>query len=287
MRIPERLAATCSYTPERMAWLGRLPDAVDEVAARWSLTLGEPFDDEVTCGWVAPAVRADGTLAVLKLGMPNMETEHELHGLRFWNGDPTVQLLEADDRLNAMLMERCVPGTHLRALPEAEQDVVLAELLRRLWRVPARPHPFRPLSAMLAQWGSETIADAARWPEPGLVREGLHLFEELARSATGPAVLLAIDLHAGNVLRARREPWLVIDPQPFVGDPAFDATQHLLHNCQARLRADPDGTIRRFADLLGVDHERVRLWLFARAAAESRDDWDDVPWSLARTLAPK
>jgi len=33
-----------------------------------------------------------------------------------------------------MLMERCEPGTALRALPEFEQDVVIAGLLRRLWR---------------------------------------------------------------------------------------------------------------------------------------------------------
>jgi len=39
-------------------------------------------------------------------------------------------------------------------------------------------------------------------------------------------MLLATDLHAGNVLPAAREPWLVIDPKPFTGDPAYDATQH-------------------------------------------------------------
>jgi len=43
-------------------------------------------------------------------------------------------------------------------------------------------------------------------------------------------VLLATDLHAGNVLRAQREPWLVIDPKPFLGDPAYDATQHLFNS---------------------------------------------------------
>lgn len=119
----------------------------------------------------------------------------------------------------------------------------------------------------------------------GLVREGLQLFEELPRNATRK-VLLAIDLHAGNVVRAEREPWLVIDPKPFVGDPAYDATQHLL-NCRTRLRLDPDRTIRSFADLAGIEHERIRLWTFARAAAEPRDDWsnDDLV-SLARSIAP-
>jgi len=45
------------------------------------------------------------------------------------------------------------------------------------------------------------------------------VFKELPRTAP-VNVLLATDLHAGNVLRSERQPWLVIDPKPFVGDPA-------------------------------------------------------------------
>lgn len=137
---------------------------------------------------------------------------------------------------------------------------------------------------MLDQWSNETLADIERWPDAGFVREGLRLFKELPRTSPNE-VLLATDLHAGNVLRSKREPWLVIDPKPFVGDPAYDATQHLF-NCEARLRADPDGTICRMADLLGVDRERVQLWMFARAAAEPRDDWSDDSMVLARAIAP-
>jgi streptomycin 6-kinase len=97
---------------------------------------------------------------------------------------------------------------------------------------------------------------------------------------------LTLELGTPNVLRAEREPWLVIDPKPFIGDPAFDMTQHLL-NCASRLRSDPHETIRPFAGLAGADGERVRLWLFARAAAEPRDEWhDDWRRDLARTLAP-
>src|SRR5215471_1291954 len=121
--------------------------------------------------------------------------------------------------------------------------------------------------------------------DEGLVREGLRVFKELAYTATAD-VLLATDLHAGNVLRAEREPWLVIDPKPFLGDPAFDATQHLF-NCWPRLRSNPDRTIRKFADQLGVDHERVRSWTFARIAAEPRDDWTtNEQTELARRIAP-
>lgn len=285
LNIPGRLAANCRKTPERAAWLKRLPDTLRKLERRWSLTLGTPFDnEEVSCAWVAPVALADGTSAVLKLGMPHMEGEHELQGLRFWNGNPTVRVLEADEELGAMLLERCEPGTVLRALPESEQDVVIAGLRRRLWRSPAEPHPFRPLSALMKHWSEETLADVERWPDTGLVVEGLRLFEELPRTAP-IEVLLATDLHAGNVLRSEREPWLVIDPKPFAGDPAYDATQHLF-NCDARLRSDPDGTIGRIADLLGVDRERVRLWTFARAAAEPRDDWrNHESMALARAIA--
>ncbi len=269
--------------PDGARWLRRLPDTLRELEQRWSLRLEASFD-EGSCAWVAPATLANGVSAVLKVGMPHMESAHEIDGLRFWGGDPTVRLLDADEDLGAMLLERCEPGTTLRTLPEPEQDRVIAGLLRRLWRSPVSPHRFRPLSAMVAHWSEETLARIERWSDPGLVREGLRLFKDLPQTAPA-CVLLATDLHAGNVLRARRAPWLVIDPKPFVGDPAYDATQHLL-NCSARLRAEPDRMVRRFADFLSVDHDRVRLWLFARAATTMHGWNDHSSLDLARLIAP-
>jgi streptomycin 6-kinase len=282
--VPERLAETCHRVPERGVWLERLPDAIRQLQDRWSLSLGVPFDSgEVSCAWVAPVVRADGTRAVLKLGMPHFEGAHEIQALRFWDGGPTVRLLEADVDLNAMLLEECQPGTALRALPEPEQDVIVAGLLRRLWRRPTATHLFRPLAAMTTHWADETIAVAHKWPDAGLVREGLRLLDALSRPSPDD-VVLATDLHAGNVLRAQREPWLVIDPKPFVGDRAYDVTQHLF-NCKSRMLAAPEATISKMADLLEVDEERIRPWMFARSAAEPRDTWDDDSVALARVLA--
>jgi streptomycin 6-kinase len=186
--------------------------------------------------------------------MQHMEARDEIAGLRFWNGDPTVRVLEADVEHWAILLERCVPGTPLRERPEEEQDEVIAGLLHRLWRVPPAG-TFRPLTEMIELWADEaTDAEAAA------------ILRELAHSSDDE-VLLATDLHAGNVLAAEREPWLVIDPKPFVGDRCYDATQHLL-NCK-RLDVEPHATVRRVADLLGVDRERVRLWTMARAATDA------------------
>jgi len=108
--ISERLAENCRKMPERLAWLGRLRSMVQELEQRWSLTLGEPFDgSEVSCAWVAKVTMADGTSAVLKVGMPHMEGKHEIDGLRYWNGDPTVRLLNADENLGAMLLSTATP----------------------------------------------------------------------------------------------------------------------------------------------------------------------------------
>ena len=134
-----------------------------------------------------------------------MEAADEIEGLRFWDGNPTVRLLEADSNLDALLLERCEPGTWLADVPEAEQDIVLAELVHRLWRMPSAPHPFRPLSLMIASWMEETLAARATWCDADLVRAGLRVFEEMVE-ASSDDVLLATDLHAGNVKRAQREP---------------------------------------------------------------------------------
>ncbi len=288
MRIPNSLAAHCLQVPALAAWLDRLPEVLRELEQRWSLTPDTPLDgEEPSCSYVTAVRAANGMSAVLKISMPHMEGEHEIQGLRFWEGDPTVRLLAFDDELGAMLLERCLPGSPLRALTEEDQDVVISGLLRRLWRQPLEPYPFRPLSALTGYWADETRSQIEQETaiDMGLVRAGLRLFEELPASAFRTA-LLATDLHAGNVVRAEREPWLVIDPKPFVGDPAYDATQHLL-NCRARLRLHPDRTIRNFADLAELEYERVRLWTFARAAAEPRDDWsNDNLISLARAIAP-
>jgi streptomycin 6-kinase len=250
---------------------------------RWSLSVGAPYEHEyVSCSWVAPAKRVDGTPAVLKVGMPHMEGEQEIEGLQFWNGQGTVRILEFDRSTNAMLLERCEPGTHLLSIAEPQQDVIITSILKRLWRQ-ASGQIFRPLSALIAYWNKETQSAAESWPDAVLVAEGLQMLASLAEDPRND-VLLATDLHAGNVLSAEREPWLMIDPKPFLGDPAYDLTQHLF-NCEQRLQANPHDLIRRVSDLAEVDNSRVLGWLFGRAAGEPRDNWHrDWKFELAQKL---
>jgi streptomycin 6-kinase len=285
--IPPRLAEA-ALRDGRQSWVAALPATVAALRNRWSLTIGEPYEPGGHTAWVAPAKDSGGTPAVLKVAWRHPEAEHEADGLRFWNGQGTVRLL-ATERLHdtiALLLERCEPGVPLARRPEADQDRVLAGLLVRLWKEPPRDAGFRPLAQMCNQWADqfEQRLTTAQPPslDPGLARAAMELFRTLP--ATAPRhVLLCTDLHAGNVLAARRRPWLVIDPKPYVGDPTYDVLQHLL-NCDERLRADPNGLAHRMADLAELDPERLLLWLFARCIQESVD-WPHLA-EVAHRIAP-
>ena len=274
-------------TPERRAWLARLPMVLRELAERWSLRLGEPFQPGGRSAWVAPVVDAAGRDLVLKVGWWHDEAAHEADGLRAWSGHGAVRVHDADvsGQTSALLLERCRPGTALAVMePEPAQDDVIAELLRRLWITPPAGHPFRPLQEMCNAWASEFSQRLAASPgscDPGMARTAVELLHTLPANADR-AVLLCTDLHAGNVLAAEREPWLMIDPKPYVGDPAYDPVQHLL-NCDERLAEDPVRLASRMADLLDVDRDRVIRWLLARCVQESLDQ----PWlrDVATTLA--
>lgn len=278
LALPANLveSAARDSSPERREWIAALPDTVRPLAERWTLRLGEPYQPGGQCSWVAPVRDAAGRELVLKVGWRHDEAAHEADGLRVWDGRGAVRLHDAHvaGSTSALLLERCRPGTPLgEALPEHEQDVVVAGLLRRLWRAPPDGHPLRPLQVMCDAWAAEfreRLTTAPQTIDPGLARAGIELFQTLPGSAQ-QHVLLCTDLHAGNILAAAREPWLVIDPKPYVGDPAYDVLQHLL-NCGERLAADPVGLARRMAGLTGLDPERVIRWLFARCVQESLDN---------------
>lgn len=290
--VPEYLAEKAAREPAVRDWLASLPQLVTALASRWSLSVGEPFQPGGQCSWTAPATDAAGTALVLKVGFRSAggEERDEAAGLQAWEGNGAVRLHAACHSQSGygLLLERCLPGTPLgQLLPEPEQDVVVTRLLRRMWAQPHDAYPFRPLTQMCAAWAEEYEAGYAAAPpadriDPGLARAAIALFRELPGTAASQ-VLLATDLHVGNILAACREPWLVIDPKPYVGDPAYDVLQHLL-NCDGRLAADPAGLADRMAGLAGLDPGRVRLWLFARSVQESTGS--PLLRQVARQLAP-
>jgi streptomycin 6-kinase len=285
--LPRNLIAAAT-DEGRAEWLDRVPAMLARFAAEWSLTVDAPFDPGGQTAWVAPVRHARGAELVLKIAWRHPEADHESDGLLVWAGRGAVRLHEVaefDDTI-VLLLERCRPGSDLSKEPEPVQDEVIVGLLRRLWVDPPAHSRLRPLSLMCEQWSTQFDANRAAGRvslDDELAEQGIALFRSLPTTADRQ-VLLCTDLHAGNVLSAEREPWLMIDPKPYVGDPTYDVIQHLL-NCPERLYDDPLGLVSRFADLLDLDRERLRLWLFARCVQES-PDWLGLG-EIARRLVPR
>lgn len=290
--VPRYLGETAAREPAVRDWLPSIPQVVADVADHWSLSVGEPFQPGGQCSWTAPATDASGTALVLKLAFrfTSGEERDEAAGLQAWDGNGAVRVHAVAnlESCSGLLLERCLPGTALAAaLPEPEQDVVVAGLLRRLWGQPYEAAVFRPLAAMCAAWADEFEVEYAAAPprdrlDAGIARAGIALFRELPETAASD-VLLCTDLHGENILAARREPWLVIDPKPYVGDPAYDVLQHML-NCDSRLATRAADLADRMAGLADLDRGRVRQWLFARAVKESIGS--PLLRDVARQLAP-
>jgi streptomycin 6-kinase len=250
------------------AWLDSLPSTVERLARDWRLRLG-PLLAGGSASLVLAVTRHDGTAAVLKVPLPDDENRHEADALRHYGGVGAVLLYGHDPASGALLLERLMPGASLAA--HADQTELLAiacRVIRRLWRPPGPAHPFGSVRALAIEWAETFAAWHARHGRPFPPRV-IGRAEELARAMTRAdedEVVVNRDAHAGNILSARREPWLLIDPKPLVGEPAFDAGYLLLD----RLGAAPDVAragqlVETIADALCVRPARVRAWAFLRA----------------------
>ena len=95
--VPDYFARTVVelYGEVGVGWLSRLPSIIAACAQRWSLTVMPPFEN-LSYNYVAPAIRADGTDVVLKVGVPNPELLTEIEALQLYDGQGIVQLLDAD-----------------------------------------------------------------------------------------------------------------------------------------------------------------------------------------------
>jgi streptomycin 6-kinase len=256
--------------PRAAPWLAELPGTVERCASRWGLDLGEPYAGSHV-SWVAPASLPGGGAAVLKVQLPDRDSEHEAEALRAWDGDGAVRLLGADTVEHALLLERAEPGDHLSTRPTAEALQVLAVLLPRLW-VPAA-QPFRSLAEQAAAWAVELPGQWERAGRPfdqALLREALDSIDRLTQTQ-GESVLLHQDLHADNVVRATREPWLVIDPKPLAGERAFGLAPVVRSYELGHSRADVVHRLDLLSACLDVDRERARGWALAQTVAWSFD----------------
>ncbi|MEV6261153.1 aminoglycoside phosphotransferase family protein [Streptomyces sp. NPDC051784] len=254
---------------EGRAFGAALPTLAGRFLAEWGL---RP-DGAVMCGMcalVVPVVReADGRAAALKLQMVDAETVGEPVALRVWGaaGAGAVGLLDHDPVTGTMLLERLDEHRPLTLMPDAREAAgVLAESLSRLARVPAPPGMRRLEDAAARMLGEApgAVAVLEDADERRLLLDCAAAVREVAGESGDR--LLHWDLHYANILAGRAEEgrageWVVLDPKPLAGDPAFELFPALDQ------RFDASEVLWRFDLLCGVlelDRERARAWTLGR-----------------------
>jgi streptomycin 6-kinase len=265
IEVPEAFArSTVRREGERGAvWLAELPGIVDELLGRW----GCVPDGEVMHGGVGVIVpvrwRAEGT-AVLKVSFPHPGNVHEPDAFAAWRGRGAVLLHERDDGRFAMLLERVRTST-LAEVEDGDEVVTVAGRINARLAIPAPPGLPR-LREQADAWEEQLRKDAEELTHTlsrYVVDAAVTTVRELGR--VQPDTLVHGDLHAGNVLRADREPWLAVDPKGYAGDPAYDSGTLLKSRALTLLEAGDlrkavHRTVDVFAEAAELDRERTRRW---------------------------
>ncbi|MCX4851094.1 aminoglycoside phosphotransferase family protein [Streptomyces sp. NBC_00893] len=274
IEVPETFARS---TIERegepgAAWLAELPGIVEEQLGRWKCVPdGEVMHGGV--GIIVPVQRPAEGAVVMKVSFPHPGNVHEPDAFAAWGGRGAVRLHERDDERFAMLLERARTST-LAELEDADEVVRVAGRISHQLAIPA-PSGLPRLQEQADAWAGQLRRDAGELTHtlPGYVVEAaVATAQELGHDQ--PDSLIHGDLHARNILRADREPWLAVDPKGYAGDPAYDGGTLLRSQALTLVRADDlrkalFRTLHVFAEAAEVDRERARRWAQFHAVQSS------------------
>jgi streptomycin 6-kinase len=243
-------------------WLAGLPGIVKELLDRWDCVP----DGDVMHGGVGiiVPVRRGGEPAVVKVSFPHPGNVHEPDAFAVWGGRGAVLLHERDDERFAMLLERARTDS-LAQVEDVDEMVRVAGRLSWRLGVPAPPGLPR-LRDRADAWEEQLRKDARELVHglpPRVLDAALATVRELGR--VQPDTLVHGDLHARNILRADREPWLAVDPKGYAGDRAYDAGALLKALLLRLIEADDLGkALHRamdvFAEAAELDRGRVQRW---------------------------
>lgn len=268
---PQRLVRALGETaPDGDDWLEKLPEAARQAVALRELTAQRVQMPGGRSSLVVLVRRADGTPAVLKLAPPRFRPESERAALAHWGGLGAVQLLEPFVTEGVLLLERLHPEMSVRSLPEAKALLEAAGTLRRLWVEPPAEYAFETVAERTGRQAEAMRATASG--DAGvsaLVDAALAAREELL-AAPPERRLLHGTFRQSKVLAGERMPWLAVGPDPVVGECAFDLAR-LVRDRVEDLIASPSGAaitrrrVKRLAESLDVDQERLRGWTLFRA----------------------
>ena len=281
MKLPDTLEHNLRDIHEGAdVWIANLSDHIRHLEERWQVRVTGLVPD-LSYNVVAFAEGLDGAPYILKLSPPNSEFSQEVAALALYDGDGICRLIDADDGVGVMLLERLEPGVSLwrTDISDAPGDDhatrTAAAVMQQLWRPVADPRPFRTLvswsRALPSYLNAHPNGDG---PLPHALLDTAHTLLNLLTDSDDP-VLLHADFHHGNVVSATRQPYLAIDPKGIVGPRGYDVGSFLVNPKPAihvAERSELEEASRRriaiFSEMLDLETQEVAAWGLVHAALE-------------------
>lgn len=263
-------------------WLSSLPDQVYYYEQKWNIKTSGPYP--LSYNYVCPAINSDGQKAVLKLSFPNNhEFKTEIAALKRFPEEVAIQILEEDLEKGSVLLEQAIPGSPVAKItPDENQIHFVSQVVKKLHKpIDERDKNLFP---SVADWAKifdryiEKDLNSSGLVPRDLVDLGKGILTEFLQEEKEQCLLHG-DLHNDNILQSNRG-WLVIDPKGLVGEREFELGAYL-RNPYYDLPQNSDypaietRRIIQFADELGFDRERIRLWALACTIISMLWFWED------------
>lgn len=257
-------------------WMAELGSVVRELEQKWQLSVEAPLHGG-SASLVLPAVRADGTQAVLKIGIPDKSCMliSQAHVLKLAQGHGYARLFEYDEMRNAILVERLGTPLAQQNLSVQTQIEIICTSLKAAWVPLVAPNGLMT-GADKAKWLAQFIKDKAselNAPCTKVIKRALE-FAASREAAYDPShcVLVHGDAHAANILQQLTEPengvitYKFIDPDGLFAEPACDLAIPMREWSDELLAGDPlcrgQERCALLSTLTGIEQKAIWQWGF-------------------------
>ena len=251
-------------------WLADLPNIVNYLGAKWSLTHITPVSN-MSWHYVAFSKQKNQKQVVLKIGCDKEVSQDEYRALHYFNGQGAIALLDYDADHSALLIEQATPGDSLISKHNDIENTIriYADTINTLLHRSEIPVGFTHVSYWCK--AIDRISDLR------INKEYIDLANQLRSfllSTVHDERVCHGDLHCENVIHYH-EQWLAIDPKGIIGEVAFEAAAFDLLSNDELKNADkiPELILSRtklLSDELHIEQARLLYWIFLRTVISAQ-----------------
>ncbi len=275
-------------------WLQELPSSIEKLQQDWHIEIEAPFKNSY-CNYVAQGKTKNGSDIVLKVSYPDQEFYREINYLKLQKDGPVPKVLQVDESIPAILLEKISPAQTLATIQEDEAIIIAASLMDRLWKKVDVSSDFRSLDELyqdflrlkeLSPMNTLFSADILKKAQDAYILLTQNPEEEF---------LLHGDLHQFNIIFDSVKGWIVIDPSGIIGEKAYEVATFLRNppaiGSDPKLKEILKNRIYTFSRILDLNSKRIYLWglfqtvLSSLWAVEDNADFLDSFVNVANALA--